>query len=170
MTTKTILIADDDYELVEVLAMRCRQLGLNVLPAYDGISALRIIDEKMPDLICLDVNMPLGNGLGVCEMMAPDKQLASIPVIVLTGRSDDQTISQCRSMGAHYLHKSFDVWGLLRPMLYELLNLGNPKPDNAEPNDPGERDAAGWDDLAPVTTPRCLTHLIEVVTHGDSHR
>ena len=163
MITKTILIADDDYELVEVLAMRCRQLGLNVLSAYDGMSALAMIDEKMPDLICLDVNMPLGDGLGVCEMMAPDKLLASIPVIVLTGRSDDETVRRCQSMGAHYLHKSHDVWPLLRPLLYELLELGHPEPEDAETCDP-----TGWDDLAPAGTGRCLTRLIEVVTHGDS--
>ncbi len=175
MTTKTILIADDDHELVEAIALRCRQLGLNVLLAHDGLSALEMVDEKMPDLICLDVNMPLGDGLGVCEMMAPDKLLASIPVIVLTGRSDDETVRRCRSMGAHYLCKSHDVWGLLRPMLYELLDLGhppdlgnplelgNPKTEEAETCDP-----TGWDDLAPAGTRRCLSHLIEVVTHGNA--
>ena len=160
---KTVLIADDDYELVEVLAMRCRQLGLNVLTAYDGMSALAMIDEKMPDLICLDVNMPLGDGLGVCEMMAPDQLLAAIPVIVLTGRSDHETVRRCRSLGAHYLHKSHDVWPMLRPLLHEFLELGHP-----EPVDPETRGATGWDDPAPAATGRCLTHLIEVVTHGDS--
>ena len=129
MTTKTILIADDDSDLADVLAMRCRQLGLRALVAYDGLTALTLVDEQSPDLVCLDVNMPLGSGLGVCEMLQPDEALASIPVVVLTGRSDEETIRRCQSMGAYYVLKSRDVWQRVEPILRELLDI-----DPAEPS------------------------------------
>lgn len=57
--TKTVLIADDDTDLCEAIAARCRSLGA----ANDAASAWRIVDFSKPDLICLDVDMPRGNGL-----------------------------------------------------------------------------------------------------------
>ena len=121
MATKTILIADDDSDLADVLAMRCRLLGLRVFVAYDGLTALALIDEQSPDLVCLDVNMPFGGGLDVCEMLASDEALASIPVVMLTGRSDEETIGRCRSMGAHYVLKSRDAWHRIEPLIQRLL-------------------------------------------------
>ncbi|MBN1590032.1 MAG: response regulator [Pirellulales bacterium] len=130
MIAKTILIADDDSDLADVLAVRCRQLGLKVLVAYDGLSALTLIDQQSPDLVCLDVNMPCGSGMDICKMLALDQALASIPVIMLTGRSDEDTICGCRSMGAHYLRKSTAMWDLLEPLVRRLLGLSPPCPDN----------------------------------------
>ena len=80
--TKRILIADDDEGLVDALARRCQALGLLVERAYDGISALRKIDALEPHLVILDVNMPSGSGLSVCEMIAQDPYLKTIPIII----------------------------------------------------------------------------------------
>ena len=90
---KTILIADDDHDFVSIISIRCRLLGLKVFTAFDAFTALSLVRSTMPDLVCLDVGMPGGNGLSVCEMITSDPTFREIPVIMLTGRSDPQTIS-----------------------------------------------------------------------------
>jgi DNA-binding response OmpR family regulator len=123
MDRKTILIADDDSDLADVLASRCERLGLKAIVVYDGLSASKTIVEQPPDLVCLDVNMPLGGGMDVCRMLAGDSSLSSIPVIVLTCRSDAETVRRCRLMGVHYLLKSPDAWGRLEPLIRKLLHV-----------------------------------------------
>jgi DNA-binding response OmpR family regulator len=120
---KRILIADDDQALVRILDIRCRELGLQTILAHDAMNALLLSRQERPDVICLDVNMPLGNGLSVCEMLAGDEAMASIPVIMLTGRTDKETIVRCHAMCAYYVLKSTDVWQRLLLVLRELLDL-----------------------------------------------
>jgi DNA-binding response OmpR family regulator len=122
-STKTILIADDDRDLVNLLTVRCRQMGLNVLAAYDAFAALSLVKSSAPDMICLDVDMPAGNGLSVCEMLASDDTCRSIPIAILTGRSDPDTIIRCHSLCAYYIEKCPDVWSRVEPLLRELLGV-----------------------------------------------
>jgi DNA-binding response OmpR family regulator len=117
---KTVLIADDDESLTEILCARCESLGLAVDVANNAMTALGKIDEMMPDVVILDVEMPLGNGLSVCEMMATHRNLATIPVIMLTGRSDRETIRRCHDLCAFYVSKNGDVWSRIEPLLREL--------------------------------------------------
>jgi len=74
-----------------------------------------------PDLLCLDVNMPTGNGLDLCEYVVRDSGAPHMPVIVLTGQTDRETIFRSASLRTRYLYKSTDVWERLRPVLEELL-------------------------------------------------
>jgi DNA-binding response OmpR family regulator len=121
--SKRILIADDDESLVDCLARRCRLLDLKVEKAYDGITALHKIDAFDPDLLILDINMPEGNGLRVCEMIARDPELKSIPTIILTGRKDAETIQNCGAVSAHYVPKGPNAWSRLKPLVTSLLDL-----------------------------------------------
>jgi CheY-like chemotaxis protein len=75
--------------------------------------------------VILDVNMPSGSGLGVCEIMAADEQLRGVPVIVLTGCSDQETIRRCHDMMVFYVQKGADVWNRIEPLVRELLHLGD---------------------------------------------
>lgn len=120
-TQRTILIADDDRDLVQALALRCHRLGLGVQAAYDALTALNLMRFAKPDLACLDVNMPAGNGLSVRDMMASDPNWASIPVIILTGRTDPQTIIHCHETCAFYVLKGDNVWSRVEPLIHELL-------------------------------------------------
>lgn len=120
---KTILIADDDEDLAHALALRCRRLGLRVVTACDATDALHAIENREPHLACLDVNMPRGNGLAACQSLASDEHLASIPVIILTGRKDEQTIRRCHDLSAHYVPKSKDVWETIEPLICRLLDV-----------------------------------------------
>lgn len=132
MSPKKILIADDDRDLVRVLQMRCRQLGVDVITAHDAMTALTLIHEQRPDLVCLDISMPAGNGLSVCEMLSNDENLSSTAVIILTGRADDETVRRCHDLCAYYVLKSTDVWLRMEPLVCELLQLQPPKHETVE--------------------------------------
>jgi DNA-binding response OmpR family regulator len=122
MTCKRILIVDDDPALTDSIARRCRDLGLEVDTARNTLTAVSILGLRPPDLVCLDVNMPTGNGLDVCEFLLRDSAAANTPVIVLTGCTSRRTISRCRALRATYVHKSTDLWQDLRPVIEELLD------------------------------------------------
>jgi DNA-binding response OmpR family regulator len=123
MNRHTVLIADDDQDLVSLLARRCQALGLATHTANDALTAVRRIDEAPPDLVILDVNMPGGNGLAVCELMFSGDRLRDVPVIMLTGESQPDTVRRCHEMCAYYVLKCPDVWRRIEPLLVELLDL-----------------------------------------------
>ena len=117
-----ILIADDDDDLRCLLAMRCRGLGLEVVTASDGLSALRLACDDPPDIVCMDVNMPGGNGLAACELLAEDPRFSQVPVIVLTGQSDRDIVRRCHGLGSYYVPKCADVWPRIAPILEKFLD------------------------------------------------
>jgi DNA-binding response OmpR family regulator len=120
---KKILLADDDVELVRALELRCRSWNLDVQIAHDGAAALALIMDSPPDLVCLDVSMPAVNGMSVCEALVSDDRFASMPVIILTGRSSEDVVRRCHRAAAYYVPKSTDVWSRVAPLLIELLEL-----------------------------------------------
>ncbi|TWT74518.1 Transcriptional regulatory protein CusR [Posidoniimonas polymericola] len=148
---KTVLIADDDLDLAELLARRCESLGLTADIAANAMSALGKAEETLPDLVILDVNMPYGNGLGVCEMMADHHELAKIPVIVMTGAVCEDTVRRCHQLCAYYVPKGPELWSRIEPLIGELLHAEGD-------NDPTEESPApGTGALLPpivVGTPR----------------
>jgi CheY-like chemotaxis protein len=118
---KMILIADDDPALVQALELRCRTLGYDVCVAHSGLAAIKMACERKPDLICLDVEMPGGNGFSACELLAGEENLARVPVVILTGRADPDTIRKCHNLCAYYVLKCTDIWDRLAPLVSELL-------------------------------------------------
>lgn len=123
MNKKHVCIVDDDAGMVSALKIRCEQLGLEVTTVDNGAEALTTIARNPPDLVLLDINMPAGDGLSVCRVLASHAHLAPIPVIILSGRSDEETIKRCEALGAHYVLKACDVWEWLRPRICELLEI-----------------------------------------------
>jgi DNA-binding response OmpR family regulator len=154
---KRILIADDDEGLVDALARRCEALNLLVERAYDGVSALRKIDALEPDLLILDVNMPSGSGLRICEMIAQDPYLKSIPIIILTGRTDGETMAACNRFDAIYLLKGPDIWSQLEPLVVD--RLGFDRASAAEQKQPQRTEVCRADQSHPgqVSGDACLT-------------
>jgi len=126
----TLLIADDDCDLVQMLVLRCTQLGLRVFRSPDAMHALLGVHRIQPDLAILDVNMPGGNGLSVCEMMAGDPALAKIPVIIMTGDVNQEIPRRCEALHAHFLPKGAGLWERLEPLVRKSLGMAAAK---AEP-------------------------------------
>jgi DNA-binding response OmpR family regulator len=136
VSQKVVLIADDDRDLVTALAHRCRRRGLDVRCAHDAFTALSLVRSELPDLVCLDVEMPAGNGLSVCEMLASDESCRSIPVAILTGKNDPDTIIRCHNLCAYYVEKCSDVWSRLEPLIDELLGPPDSPGSGGHPEPP----------------------------------
>lgn len=118
---KTLLIIDDDQELVSLLKMRFELEGYSVLTAYDGEDGLHAAREKKPDLVILDVMMPQMDGFHVCRLLKFDLKTDRTPIILLTARTTpkDQAIGQ--DVGSNfYLTKPFEFEDL-RHSVQKLL-------------------------------------------------
>lgn len=125
MSSDRILVADDDKTLVEVLAMRLRSLGFEVFEAYDAMSALNLAHKCSPDLLCIDINMPTGSGLAVCEMLRSDFESSYTPMIVLSGEKGPDIERRCRDLSAFYVPKGGDSWALVEQIVREEFNLAD---------------------------------------------
>jgi CheY-like chemotaxis protein len=122
MNPKTILIADDDHDFAELLAMRCRCLGLGVDRATTAAAALARIEYGKPDLACLDINMPPGNGLAVIEMIRGDARFSSMPILVVTGYVDQEAVRRCRGLRVPLIRKCHDGVSQIERELQQLVN------------------------------------------------
>lgn len=128
MTSRTILLIDDDTDLLQAVAQRCRSVGLGVQHARNLLTATNMIERYVPDLICIDVEMPTGNGLRFCDVLRMEPRTAHVPIIVLTGRKDPETIRKCDEIGAHYLFKSAETWAGLEPLIARLVDAPKNRP------------------------------------------
>ncbi|MEO1529223.1 MAG: response regulator [Planctomycetota bacterium] len=120
--TMQILIADDDPDLLDMLALRCRAMGLDVITASDAMDALANADFYAPQIALLDVRMPGGNGISVAEMLATDERLRQINVIVMTADRNEIIEARCSAIGAELLMKDGSIWARLESMLSEWMN------------------------------------------------
>ena len=85
---KTILVVDDEKDIVDLLSYNLNKEGLTVITARNGREALDRVKQK-PDLIILDVMMPEMNGLEVIQELKKEKKTASIPVLLLTAKGSE---------------------------------------------------------------------------------
>ncbi len=90
---KKILLVDDDPDFVEAVRVIVESGGYDVRVAYDGQEGLEAVAEEKPDLIVLDVMMPVMNGHAACARLKADKATASIPIILLTAVAERVTTS-----------------------------------------------------------------------------
>jgi len=112
MERKTILVVDDDEDLVRSLDIRLRRKGYEVYTATDGNQAVMQAQEHQPDLVISDIMMPAGSGFKVMDKLSMSTLTMGTPVIVLTAFDSEETRVQAKALGAfRYLVKpfSFDV-------------------------------------------------------------
>lgn len=107
---KTILIADDEADIVETLQFMLQVEGYKCKVAYDGEEALALAKEIVPDLIILDVMMPKINGYKVCRLLKFDAKYRDIPILMVTARSQEEDRVIGEETGANeYITKPFDI-------------------------------------------------------------
>ena len=82
---KKVLLVEDDVELAELYRGVLRCSGFEAAHVIDGVSALRVLEEEIPDLIVVDMNLPVLNGDQLLREMAVHPELRQIPAIVVTG-------------------------------------------------------------------------------------
>jgi DNA-binding response OmpR family regulator len=114
LLTGTVLVADDDADIVRFVEVNLRLEGYQVLTARDGEEALAKALELQPDVVLLDVLMPRIDGYTVCARLRADARGATIPVILLTANfiSADQEVAR-RAGADDFVVKPFDPYELM---------------------------------------------------------
>jgi DNA-binding response OmpR family regulator len=114
MTTKTILIADDEPNIVISLEYLLQRAGYRVVVARDGQEALDAIAAAAPDLVLLDVMLPRVSGFEVCQTIRENPALAAMRIVMLTAKGRDVERSKGLALGADaYVTKPFSTQDLL---------------------------------------------------------
>ncbi len=107
-TRSVVLVADDDRDILDLLAFRLGRAGYDVVSASDGEEALRLAVDHKPDLAVLDVMMPKLDGYEVTRRMRADESTKRIPVILLTARVQEHDVARGFEVGADdYMKKPF---------------------------------------------------------------
>ncbi len=88
---QTILVVDDEQDLLDLIEYNLKKEGFDVLKAEDGLKGIEMARKHNPNLVLLDIMMPKMDGLEVVERMRDDEQLKHIPIIFLTARGDEKT-------------------------------------------------------------------------------
>jgi DNA-binding response OmpR family regulator len=109
LTPRRVLVAEDDRQMSAILCMLLEKNGYAVRAAYDGVETLREVKAWKPDLLVLDVMLPIVDGFHVCQSINEDPTLETAPrVIIVSGRASDWDQQLGAVCGAeHYLVKPF---------------------------------------------------------------
>jgi DNA-binding response OmpR family regulator len=127
---KTILVVDDEPQIVEIVERYLLDEGFHVLRAYDGAAAVSAFDSGKPDLVILDLNMPVMRGL---EAFREIRNRSEVPVIMLTSRSDEVDRIVGLELGADdYITKPFSPREVVARVKTVLRRVG----DAVKPSEP----------------------------------
>ncbi len=123
-----ILVVDDESHIVQVLSLKLRNAGYEVIAAADGEEAMEVACEQRPDLVITDFQMPYMTGLELCRAMAQNDATKDIPVVMLTARGyalDEDDLSTVNIK--QVLSKPFSPRSILRQV--EMLLSDSPGSD-----------------------------------------
>jgi CheY-like chemotaxis protein len=108
----TVLVIDDEFGIVDVLETILTEEGYRVLTACNGKQGLVRLSEEKPDVILLDLMMPILSGGGMLRAMASQPTHQRIPVIMMSGLSEESVAERCKGYAA-FLHKPFRAAAVL---------------------------------------------------------
>ncbi len=110
MSSSTVLVVEDNPDILELVAFNLEAQGYEVIRAINGDKGLSKAQKDHPDLIILDVMLPGVNGLDVCRKLKQDAATRAIPILLLTARGDDSDVIAGLEIGADdYMTKPFSV-------------------------------------------------------------
>ncbi len=116
-----ILVAEDEEDIRDLIQFTLQYVGHEVISVSNGEEAYLVARETLPDLILLDVRMPMMTGLEACEKIKNDPLIKSIPIVFLSAKGQDSEIKAGLKAGAaEYLLKPFSPEDLNR-RLKEIL-------------------------------------------------
>ena len=119
----SLLIVDDQDDILQFIKDEYSSLFKTIYTAHDGKEALDLIRQRMPNVVVSDIMMPRMNGFELCKTIKTDLELSSIPVILLTSRSDPKNQDMGYKMGADsFLPKPFDSKLLYKIIRSQLKN------------------------------------------------
>jgi DNA-binding response OmpR family regulator len=124
MTNDVVLCADDDEDILSLVALRLERAGFEVVKATDGDEAVRLARERRPALAVLDVMMPKQTGYEVLAALRADDSFGELKVILLSARVQESDVARGIDAGADaYLPKPFKAQDLVAKV-EELLRQG----------------------------------------------
>lgn len=136
--TASVLIADDNPQILELLEAYLEPLGLRVLTAKDGQATLEAVENQRPGLILLDIMMPRRSGFEVCRILKQDPRYRDIPIVMVTALNEAADVERAQESGAdHFLSKPVNKLELL-DRVRELLGL-----DDSETPPPSDTPGGG---------------------------
>ncbi|MEX2585803.1 MAG: response regulator transcription factor [Balneolaceae bacterium] len=97
---QTILVVDDEQDLLDLIEYNLKSEGFQVLKAENGEEGIQIARDRHPDLVLLDIMMPKMDGLQVCEKLRHNPETHDVPIIFLTARGDEKTEVEGLDRGA----------------------------------------------------------------------
>ena len=107
MENKTILVVEDDRNISQLLQMYLKKEGYAVHPAYDGGEAVQLFEAVKPDLVLLDLMLPVLDGWGVCRAI---RQQSAVPIIMLTAKGElDDKVHGLKQGADDYITKPFEM-------------------------------------------------------------
>jgi PAS domain S-box-containing protein len=109
IATPKVLVVDDDRSIVDVMCRTLESRGLSPLAAYDGEQALEVVRTSRPDLILLDLKMPVMDGYDVLAALKADDATRDIPVVVMTAYHLDEDRAHVLELAAEQISKPFDA-------------------------------------------------------------
>ncbi len=124
--SQRILVVDDEAHIVQVLSLKLRNAGYDVITAGDGEEGVDLAVEQLPDLIITDFQMPYMTGLELCRALAQHDATAGIPILMLTARGyalddEDLAIGNIKDV----ISKPFSP----RAIVAQVRGLLDPQPD-----------------------------------------
>ena len=110
----TVLVVDDDRDIRELVAMKLKLDGIDVLEAPNGLAALEVLGANEVDLVILDLMMPVMDGVETCRAIRANDSWKNLPVIMLTARAQSDDVEHGFDIGAtDYVIKPFSPRELL---------------------------------------------------------
>ena len=127
--SKKILIADDEPNIVTALELLLQRNGYEVHVARNGEEALKLVEDCNPDLVLLDVMMPVRSGYDVCTRIRECAEWRHIKIIMLSAKGRDAEINRGLSIGADlYVTKPFstrELMGKIKELLDQSIEPGS---------------------------------------------
>ena len=119
----TVMIAEDDRLLSQLLSIRLRKAGFDVVAAFDSMQSFMLAVRATPAAILLDISMPGGSGIEILKKLKLSSKTSHIPVLVLSGSADPGMSETVKALGAEEFFAKPPDLDLLEAALGRILNL-----------------------------------------------
>lgn len=124
-TEKTVLVVEDEANIVDILTFNLEREGYRVLSAYDGQAGLETAQREKPDLILLDLMLPKINGFEVCRTLRDSGD--TVPILMLTAREEESDKVKGLELGADdYITKPFSIRELMARIKSNIRRMDMP--------------------------------------------
>lgn len=118
-----VMVVDDSLTMRKVTSRVLERHNLDVSTARDGVEALELLEERVPDLMLLDIEMPRMDGYELATAMRADPRFKAVPIVMITSRSGEKHRQRAFEIGVQrYLGKPYQELDLMRNV-YDLLGI-----------------------------------------------